>query len=124
MADAVHNPPHYNSRPDGMECIELVEMLPFCEGNAVKYIWRCDHKGSRSQDLAKARWYVERAKHDPTGGTLTVEDLCDDKLLAALARATGGFKDRNIASALSAIVTGNFDFALKCIEALEGESSP
>lgn len=58
MTDAV-NPGHYKTR--GVECIELVEMLPFCEGNAVKYLWRAGLKGPALEDLNKARWYLKRA---------------------------------------------------------------
>jgi hypothetical protein len=29
-------------------------------GNAVKYIWRADMKGSATEDLEKAAWYVNR----------------------------------------------------------------
>lgn len=34
--------------------------LGFCLGNAVKYICRAGKKGSVIEDLAKARWYLDR----------------------------------------------------------------
>jgi hypothetical protein len=34
--------------------------MGFNLGNALKYIWRCDLKGSGSQDLEKAIWYIQR----------------------------------------------------------------
>lgn len=34
--------------------------MSFNLGNALKYIWRADLKGSALEDLHKARWYVER----------------------------------------------------------------
>ena len=54
------NPHHYKSRE--IECIELVELLPFCEGNAVKYLWRAGLKGPALEDYKKALWYVNRAR--------------------------------------------------------------
>ncbi len=60
MSDAVNHPKHYNSHPSGIECIDVVEHLPFNVGNAIKYLWRADHKGAQIDDLKKARWYIDR----------------------------------------------------------------
>lgn len=60
MSDQVNHPRHYNSHPSGIECIEVVEHMPFNIGNAVKYLWRCGLKGDEIEDLKKARWYIER----------------------------------------------------------------
>ena len=57
--DAI-NPSHYRSHPSGVECIEITEHMTFNVGNAVKYLWRADHKGARLEDLRKARWYLDR----------------------------------------------------------------
>ena len=57
--DMVNHPPHYRS-PSGIECIDVVEVLSFNVGNAIKYLWRHGDKGSPIQDLEKARWYVDR----------------------------------------------------------------
>jgi len=57
---AVNHPPHYNAHPSGVECIDVVEHMSFNVGNAVKYLWRADHKGAAMQDLAKADWYIQR----------------------------------------------------------------
>jgi hypothetical protein len=56
----VNEPPHYCDI--GLEPIDVIEAwgLGFCLGNAVKYIARAEHKGSRLEDLEKARWYLER----------------------------------------------------------------
>lgn len=54
----VDHPPHYNQL--GIECIEVVENFPFNVGNAIKYLWRCQHKGKHLEDLQKALWYVNR----------------------------------------------------------------
>lgn len=50
MTERVNHPQHYG----GMG-------LPFCLGNALKYICRAPHKGAEREDLEKARWYLQRA---------------------------------------------------------------
>lgn len=62
-SDAVNHPPHYTHGK--IEVIDVIEDwdLGFHEGNAVKYIGRSKHKGTRKQDLAKAIWYLKRL-HD------------------------------------------------------------
>lgn len=59
-ADLINHPPHYTSHPSGVECIEIVQHMNFCLGNAIKYIWRAGLKGDEVEDLKKARWYIER----------------------------------------------------------------
>jgi hypothetical protein len=58
--DLVNHPPHYTQ--GGVETIDFIEAkkLNYNLGNAVKYITRADHKGTRLQDLQKAKWYLER----------------------------------------------------------------
>lgn len=72
MTDAVNHPKHYIF-PNGGEVINITEHLSFNLGNVVKYVARAGRKASSSQneDLAKARWYLEReisrlteSKHD------------------------------------------------------------
>lgn len=58
--DTVDHPPHYTAHPSGVECITITEHMGFNVGNAVKYLWRADHKGDAVEDLRKARWYVDR----------------------------------------------------------------
>lgn len=58
--DSVNHPRHYTANPSGVECIAVVEHMGFCLGNAIKYIWRADEKGSDIEDLRKAAWYIER----------------------------------------------------------------
>jgi hypothetical protein len=60
MSERVDHPPHYTGHPSGIECIDVVEHMGFCLGNAIKYIWRADLKGDAIEDLRKARWYIER----------------------------------------------------------------
>ena len=57
--DPVNHPKHYNSHPSGVECITVTEHMNFNIGNAVKYLWRTDHKNGL-EDLKKARWYIDR----------------------------------------------------------------
>lgn len=58
--DPVNHPAHY--KVGGIETIDFIEVkrLNYNMGNAVKYITRADHKGSRKQDLEKAIWYLRR----------------------------------------------------------------
>lgn len=58
--DPVNHPKHYTSHPSGVECIDIVESMPFCVGNAIKYLWRSGLKGDEIEDLKKAAWYVSR----------------------------------------------------------------
>jgi Protein of unknwon function (DUF3310) len=58
--DPVNHPDHYNAHPSGVECIDVVEHMGFNVGNAIKYLWRADHKGNALEDLKKASWYVVR----------------------------------------------------------------
>lgn len=60
QADPVNHPRHYNTHPSGVECIQIVEHMGFCLGNAIKYLWRADEKGAPIEDLKKARWYIDR----------------------------------------------------------------
>lgn len=57
--DLVHNPPHYNKHPSGIECIQVTRHMNFNLGNAVKYIWRADLKNDAIEDLKKAAWYIQ-----------------------------------------------------------------
>lgn len=63
--EEVNHPSHYDTGK--FECIEvMIELFginavqTFCLLNAYKYLWRCDHKASKSKDIEKARWYLEK----------------------------------------------------------------
>lgn len=59
--DPVDYPPHYNSHPSGIECIQITEGFTFNLGCVIKYIWRAGLKSECPvEDLKKARWYIER----------------------------------------------------------------
>jgi hypothetical protein len=66
LHDPVNSPYHYTA--GGLECIDAIHaalgdegFLSYCRGNAIKYLWRANHKGRTAQDLRKAEWYVRRA---------------------------------------------------------------
>lgn len=58
--NSVSRPRHYNVHPSGVEYIQIAEHMSFCVGNAMKYLWRADLKGTPVEDLKKARWYIDR----------------------------------------------------------------
>jgi hypothetical protein len=66
--DMVNHPNHYTYGK--FEVIEIIEevtkayddaFMGYCIGNAQKYIARAPHKGTKKQDLEKARKYLEFA---------------------------------------------------------------
>lgn len=58
--DVVNHPKHCTNHPSGIECIQITEHMGFNLGNALKYIWRADLKGSAVEDLEKAIFYINR----------------------------------------------------------------
>jgi hypothetical protein len=56
----VEHPKHYNQ--GAIECIDVIEQLDlnFHLGSAIKYIWRCEDKGKKIEDLQKAVWYIQK----------------------------------------------------------------
>ena len=71
--DPVNHPNHYTALGatctncgHDIECIDITRHMGFLAGNAVKYLWRADHKGNRKQDLMKARAYIDRMLEDST----------------------------------------------------------
>ena len=61
--DNVNHPKHYETGP--FECIELTSKCGFCVGNAAKYVWRHNDKNNPTEDLKKAKWYIEYAESHP-----------------------------------------------------------
>lgn len=64
VVDMVNRPPHYNqSWPECIDAIRAalgpVGFKGYCQGNAMKYVWRYQHKGG-AQDLRKAIWYLNQ----------------------------------------------------------------
>jgi hypothetical protein len=58
--DSLPGPSHYTAF--SIQPIDVIESwsLSFALGNVLKYIARADLKGSATEDLEKARWYIER----------------------------------------------------------------
>lgn len=65
--EMVDHPDHYQST-NGVECIDAIaaatESLKgeeaFCTASAIKYLWRWRKKHNPTEDLKKAKWYIER----------------------------------------------------------------
>lgn len=60
LNDMINHPAHYTSHKSGVECVEIAECLTFNLGNAFKYLFRRNNKGSSVADVAKAQWYINR----------------------------------------------------------------
>ena len=74
MSDMVNSPPHYNQ--SGIECIEAIYAAlgpdgfkAYCQGNALKYLWRHQYKGKPIEDLHKAQWYINKIIEAEEHGT-------------------------------------------------------
>lgn len=64
MSDNVNHPDHYTF--GDIECIDAIRaalgdegFIAYCEGNAIKYLWRHRFKGG-IESLEKAKWYLDR----------------------------------------------------------------
>tara|TARA_R100001015_G_C4631920_1_gene194854 strand:- start:1095 stop:1337 length:243 start_codon:yes stop_codon:yes gene_type:complete len=64
--DPVNHPAHYTA-DGGIECIDAIEatLTPeefrgYLRGQVIKYVWRCNYKGKRLEDLEKAEWYLKK----------------------------------------------------------------
>lgn len=63
--DQVNHPAHYTQGDiecwDAMRaCMSADEFEGYLRGCAIKYLWRCTDKGTFTQDLKKARAYVDK----------------------------------------------------------------
>lgn len=66
-ADPVNHPSHYETGK--FECIEVMKEIygveavqNFCLLNAFKYLYRCENKNNKAEDIKKANWYLEKFK--------------------------------------------------------------
>jgi hypothetical protein len=77
MSDPVNHPKHYNQGE--IECIQAIKAAlgdegfrSYCQGNAMKYLWRYRYKGKAEEDIKKCQWYLlelERSlRGDPNWG--------------------------------------------------------
>ena len=115
--DEVNHPKHYTGHKADIECIMFTELLPSLAANAFKYVWRCNDKGNREEDLEKARWYLQRIcdrgfYEKRVGGKVR-------PLLLGIIDASD-FDDWH-KSVLSKIITGNYCTAYDNISSQLGE---
>lgn len=89
----VDHPDHYQPTEGGVECIDVVEGMNFCVGNAIKYLWRAGRKGSKVEDLQKARWYIQRrlARHSDPLHDMRLDLVSDNHELYCLSPKWRGF---------------------------------
>ncbi len=106
-ADMVNHPPHYNSHPSGVECIEVAELLPFTLGNAFKYVFRHRQKGGL-EDLRKAHWYLERIEPGATPLYVAEENLL---VAGTLARRIAAHESYALGGCLVAIALAEIEHA-------------
>jgi hypothetical protein len=61
MPDKINHPKHYTAGK--IEVYDFIEAwnLDFSIGNVVKYVARAPYKGTKLDDLKKAKWYLEKA---------------------------------------------------------------
>ena len=64
--NVVQHPNHYGAGDDGLQCIEAMlqvfgknSTMDFCKLNSFKYIWRAKNKGKETEDMEKAKRYLE-----------------------------------------------------------------
>lgn len=66
MTDKVNHPGHYNVGEievfDALRMLKPEEFKGFMKANAIKYIGRCEYKGTPIEDIDKAIFYLERLK--------------------------------------------------------------
>lgn len=64
LCDSVNHPVHYNASRAYCDCgqqieaITVIRHMNFVLGNAMKYIWRADHRNG-IEDIKKAIWYLQ-----------------------------------------------------------------
>lgn len=105
MSNDTTHPNHYaRLSPEPIDVIEAWGLGPaFCVGNAIKYLARAGHKAGAADadDLAKAEWYVARARAVAGGEKLTDATMVEqlqadlDRLRAPVEEAPStGLPDR------------------------------
>ena len=58
MMKNVKQPNHYTWHPVA-ECIRIIEHFPYNIATAMQYLWRCEHKGNKEEDLLKAIEHIQ-----------------------------------------------------------------
>lgn len=88
IVDNINHPKHYEDAGYLVQPIDVCQELPFCLGNAVKYLCRAGNKEGcpELEDLKKAQWYLNRQLA-----------LLDNGSMAAVLSARGACAARFIA---------------------------
>ena len=124
IGSAVDHPKHYNAHPSGIEAIDLIEDLGFNLGNAIKYLFRRDHKGLPIQDMKKALFYLRREHartKDPNYKFVFWPERMSDATLAAFRLRFDEFcrhekPESVLRRTFEAIVVGDFFGAIAAVE--------
>jgi len=68
------NPSHYRRPGVSFEVIDVLKaqmsrerFLGFLQGNSIKYLLRCEHKGTEAEDVKKAKWYTDYLNREEEG---------------------------------------------------------
>ena len=82
IVDNINHPKHYEDAGYLVQPIDVCQELPFCLGNAVKYLCRAGNKAGcpELEDLKKAQWYLTRQlallDNDSTAAVLSARGAC------------------------------------------------
>ena len=115
----VNHPKHYNSHPNGIECIDIIRHYTCDIANAIKYLWRAGLKPEMGmedaekeiEDLKKALWYIEDYLNNPNAEmtettSTTIHDYVRQTTSHIVKKIIKGYEN-NISIAMSALlVTG------------------
>lgn len=82
------NPGHYRIS-NNVQIIELIRLMPFSVGNAIKYCYRNGNKNNAVEDLKKALWYIK----DYHSHVQTVNVLNADDILVITYKVLSGLND-------------------------------
>ena len=123
----VNHPQHYNSHPNGIECIDIIRHYACDIANAIKYLWRAGLKPEMGmedaekeiEDLKKALWYIfdykkhinKRASYivakAPKDSSLSDKVICEAQVSNVtgyyIAEIVKGY-DKHIATAMSLLL--------------------
>ena len=113
------NPSHYRS--DDIECIEVVRHMSFCQGNAIKYLWRLGQKDAAEQELKKALWYMDDLlEHNWPGTVVNIIDIDKDIYTRSIEYLHSNKQGRkaSVKQALSLLIIGNIAGAKQALSML------
>lgn len=127
--DIIERPQHYACEAVTVsytvEPIELCEQCGFLLGNALKYLFRYQHKGKPLEDLKKAQYYLKRL--DNSWGKSNVDTFGFNQIT----KATMAFRDKEFFKYVDftkpycgtvSVVEGLIKFVNERIDELEAQS--